>query len=45
MLLGLVFDMGIMGFWLGNAFAGYTPFVIGMVYFLTGRWKTRRLVN
>jgi putative MATE family efflux protein len=37
MLLGLVFDMGIMGFWLGNAFAGYTPFVIGMVYFLTGR--------
>lgn len=44
-LLGLVLDMGIMGFWLGNAIAGYMPFVIGGVYFLTGKWKTRRLVD
>ena len=44
MLMGLVLDMGIMGFWLGNAFAGYMPFLIGGVYFLTGRWK-RRLVG
>lgn len=43
-LLGLVLDMGIMGFWLGNAIAGYMPFLIGGVYFLTGKWKTRRLV-
>ena len=45
MLLGLVLDFGIMGFWLGNAFAGYMPFIIGGVYFLTGKWKTNRLIR
>ncbi len=44
MLMGLAAGMGIMGFWLGNAFAGYMPFLIGGVYFLTGKWK-RRLVD
>ena len=44
MLMGLALGMGIMGFWLGNAFAGYMPFLIGGVYFLTGKWK-RRLVD
>ena len=43
MLMGLSMGMGIMGFWLGNAFAGYVPFLIGGVYFLTGKWK-RKLV-
>jgi putative MATE family efflux protein len=41
LLMGLAFGMGIMGFWLGNAFAGYVPFLVGGVYFLTGRWKKR----
>lgn len=45
MLMGFVFGMGIMGFWLGNAFAGYVPFIIGGIYFLTGAWKTRRLIQ
>lgn len=44
LLLGVALDMGIMGFWLGNAIAGYMPFLIGGIYFLTGKWKTRRLV-
>lgn len=44
MLMGLAMGMGIMGFWLGNAFAGYMPFLIGGVYFLTGKWE-RRLVD
>ncbi len=39
MLMGIAMGMGIMGFWLGNAFAGYMPFLIGGVYFLTGKWK------
>ena len=43
LLMGLAMGMDIMGFWLGNAFAGYMPFLIGGVYFLTGKWK-RRLV-
>lgn len=45
LMMGLALDMGIMGFWLGNAFAGYMPFLIGGVYFLTGKWKTSRLIR
>lgn len=45
MLMGLAMHMGIMGFWLGNAFAGYVPFLIGGVYFLSGKWKTRKLIH
>lgn len=43
MLLGLVFNMGIMGFWLGSVCAGYMPTIIGAVYYASGRWKTRKL--
>ena len=45
LLLGLAMNMGIMGFWLGNAFAGYMPFFVGGVFFLTGRWKSRKLIS
>jgi putative MATE family efflux protein len=45
LLMGLGLKMGIMGFWLGNAFAGYVPFFIGGIYFLSGRWKAQRLVH
>ena len=38
-LMGEVLGMGIMGYWLGNVFAGYMPFVIGGVFFFTGLWK------
>lgn len=40
-LLGLVFDMGYMGFWIGGELAGFVPFIIGGTYFLSGRWKRR----
>ncbi len=40
--LGLGLNMGYVGFWYGDAFAGFTPFVIGLVYYLSGQWKTRR---
>jgi len=42
-LLGVTFKMGIMGFWLGDVFASYVPFVIGGVYFALGTWKRRKL--
>ena len=45
LLLGLALNMGIMGFWLGNAFAGYMPFVVGGVFYLSGAWKTRKLIT
>ena len=39
LLLGLAMDLGYFGFWMGNALAGVTPFVLGCIYFLTGHWK------
>ncbi len=38
-LLGFVMQMGCEGFWYGDALAGFMPFVIGMCYFLSGRWR------
>ncbi|MBQ4640435.1 MAG: MATE family efflux transporter [Clostridia bacterium] len=41
-LLGFGMGMGCQGFWYGDALAGWMPFVIGMCYFLSGRWKRSR---
>ena len=41
-LFGLGLDMGYMGFWLGDACAGYTPLLIGTVFYLSGKWKEGR---
>lgn len=38
-LFGLVLNMKHYGFWLGDALAGFTPFWIGLVFYLTGLWK------
>jgi len=38
-LFGLWLDMEYVGFWLGDALAGFTPFVIGAVYYVSGKWK------
>ena len=38
-LFGLALDMKHYGFWLGDALAGFTPFIIGIVFYCTGRWK------
>ena len=40
-LFGLVLDMKHYGFWLGDALAGFTPFWIGLVFYISGRWKKR----
>ena len=40
-LLGFAMGMGCRGFWFGDALAGYMPLVIGMIYYLSGRWKKR----
>lgn len=44
-LLGYVLDMGILGFWYGSALAGYVPIVIALTYYLTGKWKTHKLIT
>ncbi len=38
-LFGLALNMGAMGFWLGDALAGYTPLFIGIVFYFSGKWK------
>ena len=42
-LFGIVLQMGYMGFWLGDALAGFTPFVIGVFFYISGRWKKGEL--
>ncbi len=44
MVLGFTFTKGYLGFWYGNVLASFTPFVIGVVYYISGRWKTRKYV-
>ena len=39
MLLGYALGLGLTGFWWGSAIAGFTPVVIGAVYYYSGRWK------
>jgi putative MATE family efflux protein len=38
-LFGLAMNMKHYGFWLGDAIAGFTPFLIGVVYYATGKWR------
>ena len=39
LLLGYVLGLGLVGFWWGSAIAGFTPGVIGGIYYYSGRWK------
>ena len=38
-LFGLVLNFGYIGFWLGDALAGFTPMFIGIVFYISGKWK------
>ena len=38
-LLGFALKMDCRGFWLGDSLAGFMPLVIGLVFYLSGRWK------
>ncbi len=44
-LLAYACGMGILGFWMGSALAGWVPVFIGVIYYLSGRWKTHRLIT
>lgn len=45
LLMGITLGWGIKGFWYGNALAGYVPFLVGGVYYVSGKWKTNRLIK
>ncbi len=40
----LAAPLGLHGYWWGSALAGYVSVIWGWVYYLSGRWKTRRLL-
>ena len=44
-ILGWKLGMGPQGFWLGDAIAGFMPFVIGMGYYLSKKWKEPTLIK
>ena len=44
LLLGLACGWGYKGFWYGNYISAFTPFFIGVVFYFTGKWKTRKNV-
>ncbi len=37
-------DMGVWGYFWGNALAGYVSTIIGFLYYFTGAWKRRKLM-
>lgn len=41
-LFGIVLDYGYMGFWYGDALAGFVPILIGLIYLPTGKWKKQK---
>ena len=41
-LFGFVREMKCEGFWYGDALAGFVPFLIGVTYYLSGRWKREK---
>ena len=43
-LFGIVFNWGFFGFVLGYGLAAYGNAVPGMIYFLSGKWKKRRIL-
>ena len=40
-MLGFGFGLGLTGLWYGNALAGFIPFFVGLIYYFSGKWKTR----
>ena len=41
-LFGLTLGMGYLGFWLGDAVAGFTPLWIGLIFYFSGAWKRKK---
>ena len=44
-LLGKALGYGYWGVWWGAALAAYVVATIGFIYFISGRWKTRKLIT
>lgn len=44
LFMGITLHMGLTGFWYGSAISGFTAFVIGGVYYISGKWQHETLV-
>lgn len=44
LFMGLTLGMGLEGFWWGTTLASYISVIIPGIYFLSGRWRKRRLL-
>ena len=44
-LLGFALHMDCLGFWMGDALAGFMTLVIGGVFYLSGKWKEEAALN
>lgn len=42
-LLGFTFKMGCLGFWFGDSIAGFVPIIIGMTFYISGKWRTKKI--
>lgn len=40
-----VFDFGVVGFFMASNFARTGPLLIGISYYFSGKWKTRRMID
>ncbi|MBR0441628.1 MAG: MATE family efflux transporter [Firmicutes bacterium] len=43
-LFAFTLGMGCPGLWMGDACAGLVPGVIGIVYYVSGKWRTRKYI-
>ena len=39
--LGFTMKMGGLGFWYGDAIAGFVPIMIGLCFLISGKWRTK----
>ena len=44
-LLGFAIGMDCLGFWYGDSIAGFVPIIIGVCFYLSGRWRTKEKVK
>ena len=42
-LFGFLMKLDCFGFWLGDALAGFVPFIVAGTFYLSGRWKKEKL--
>ena len=44
-LLGSVLGYGYLGYWYGNAMATFASIALGLIYYLSGKWKTYKAIK